>query len=122
MATTTANSTRTSHLLSRQARPPLLVDSISISAAPLRGNTPGDGKKSQLRRKPSCKVSKGVRPASERPTPVWLTGIHGGTSPVDLSRPAFQDYMSNDDFSRSHLSNGLMARFVAPGGLSATLT
>src|ERR1700716_847775 len=43
----------------------------------------------------------------------------GRHSTVDLSRPEFQYYMSNDDFSRSHLSSGPMARFAAPSGLSA---
>src|SRR3979490_460326 len=33
-------------------------------------------------------------------------GDDGRHSTVDLSRPQFQDYMSNDDFSRSHLSSG----------------
>src|SRR5207302_6768352 len=48
-------------------------------------------------------------------------GDDGRHSTVDLSRPEFQSYMSNDDFSRSHLSSGPMARFAAPSGLSATL-
>src|SRR6266436_3696277 len=38
MPTTRANSTRTSHQLSRQTPSRLLVDSISISGAPLLGN------------------------------------------------------------------------------------
>src|SRR2546429_3784154 len=52
-----------------------------------------------------CRVSLAM--VDIRP-PIRDDGRH---STVDLSRPEFQDYMSNDDFSRSHLSNGLMARF-----------
>jgi hypothetical protein len=48
--------------------------------------------------------------------PIRVDGRH---STVDLSRPEIQDYMSNDDFSQSHLSSGLVARFAAPSGLSA---
>src|SRR5260370_39640109 len=48
-------------------------------------------------------------------------GVDGRHSTVDLSRPEIQDYMSNYDFSQSHLSSGPVARFAAPSGLSATL-
>ncbi len=47
-------------------------------------------------------------------------GADGRHSTVDLSRPEFQDYMSNNDFSWSHLSGGPVARFAAPSGLLAT--
>src|ERR1700730_611453 len=41
-------------------------------------------------------------------------GVDGRYSTVDLSRPEIQEYMSNDDFSQSHLSSGPVARFAAP--------
>src|SRR5216684_5488284 len=47
-------------------------------------------------------------------------GVDGRHSTVDLSRPEIQDYMSNYDFSQSHLSSGLVARFAASSGWSAT--
>src|SRR3979409_1105628 len=45
-------------------------------------------------------------------------GTDGRHSTLDLSRPEFQYYMSNDDFRRIHLSSGPVARFAAPSGLS----
>src|SRR5260370_40862660 len=48
-------------------------------------------------------------------------GVDGRHSTVDLSRPEIQDYMSNYDFSQSHLSSGPVTRFAAPSGLSPTL-
>src|SRR6267154_6827596 len=43
--------------------------------------------------------------------PIENDGRH---STIDLSRAGIPGHMSNDDFSRSHLSSGLMARFAAP--------
>src|SRR5438128_649143 len=61
----------------------------------------------------ACLAMVDIRP------PIRADGRH---PTVDLSRADFQDYMSNDDFSRNHLSRGPPARFAAPSGLSATLT
>jgi len=48
----------------------------------------------------------------------WPPSTGQAASPEQLARPEFQDYMSNDDFSRSHLSSGPLARLAAPSGSS----